>query len=119
MDQKKIESNMWVTPAARYAWSFKLYVQSSMPPTTSFDKLREADSPAKAFCQLCVCEMQVKTHLVTFAAIVIEESISQTSGILMGPQLLYGSCSRGIYVFSFMLLLNNTEGCCQYLPEPG
>lgn len=40
---------MWVTPAARYTWFFQFYVQSSMPPNPSLDKLREADSPAKGF----------------------------------------------------------------------
>lgn len=46
---------MLVTPAARYILSFKFYVQSSMPPNPSFDKLREADPPAKGFPSvLCV-----------------------------------------------------------------
>lgn len=112
MYQKKIEHNLWVTAAGRYTWSFKFYVQPSMPPNPSFDKLREADSPAKGFLSACcACEMQVvKTHLITFAAIVIEESISQNYGIQTLTTTPVWVVFPQDLCFSFMLLLNNTEG---------
>ena len=65
----------------------------------------------KAFCQLrCVCEMQlVKTHLITFAAIVMEEAVSQTYRTQTQITTPVLGMSPWDLCFSFMLLLDNTE----------
>lgn len=51
----------------------------------------------------------VKTHLITFAAIVMEKAVSQTYGTQTQVTIPALAVSPWDLCFSFMLLLDNTE----------